>query len=77
MEESRMLQVAIFQILQSHLDNADSGSLLNSVMIIADEIDSNLSQSMTSFMDYLPDTAYPAESAGANVPATGNAVCRS
>jgi hypothetical protein len=50
-EESRMLQVSIFQMLQDNLTNIDLSRMLMGVMVIADEIDSQLSQAMTSFME--------------------------
>jgi CheY-like chemotaxis protein len=48
-EESRMLQVSIFQTLQNNLSRVNFSSLLVSVMAIADEVDSQLSQAMTSY----------------------------
>ena len=48
-EESRMLQVSIFQTLQNNLSRVDFSSLLVSVMAIADEVDSQLAQAMTSY----------------------------
>lgn len=48
-EESRMLQVSIFETLQENLPNIDFSVLLQSVMAIADEIDSQLSQAMVCF----------------------------
>jgi CheY-like chemotaxis protein len=50
-EESRMLQVSIFQNLQNNLANIDFSVLLVGVMTIADEIDSQLSQAMTAFKE--------------------------
>jgi len=49
-EESRMLQVSIFHTLQKNLANIDFSVLLIDVMTIADEIDSQLSQAMTSYV---------------------------
>ena len=49
-EESRMLQVSIFHTLQKNLANIDFSTLLTEVMTIADEIDSQLSQAMTSYV---------------------------
>jgi hypothetical protein len=49
-EESRMLQVTIFQILQNNLANIDFSVLLIGVMTIADEVDSQLRQAMSSFV---------------------------
>ena len=50
-EESRMLQVSIFETLQKHLASIDFSILLNAVMTIADEVDSRLSQAMDSYME--------------------------
>lgn len=49
-EESRILQVSIFQTLQRHLDRLDASVLLVDVMAIADEVDSQLAQAMTSYI---------------------------
>jgi hypothetical protein len=49
-EESRMLQVSIFETLQSHIEDTESGVLLLHVMVIADEVDSQLAQAMTSYI---------------------------
>jgi hypothetical protein len=49
-EESRMLQVSIFQTLQTHVHRLDASLTLVAVMAIADEVDSQLSQAMTSFV---------------------------
>jgi hypothetical protein len=49
-EESRMLQVCIFDTLQSNLASIDFAVVLIGVMTIADEIDSQLSQAMTSYI---------------------------
>jgi CheY-like chemotaxis protein len=49
-EESRMLQISIFQILQNNLATIDFRVLLIGVMTIADEIDSQLSQAMASYV---------------------------
>ena len=49
-EESRMLQVSIFQTLQSNFHRVDASLLLLGVMAIADEVDSQLAQAMTSFI---------------------------
>ena len=48
-EESRILQVSIFETLQNNLSNIDFSVLLIEVMTIADEVDSQLSQAMESF----------------------------
>jgi len=49
-EESRLLQVSIFHCLQNNLANIDFRFLLIGVMAIADEVDSQLSQAMASFV---------------------------
>jgi CheY-like chemotaxis protein len=59
-EESRMLQVCIFDTLQNNLATIDFSVVLIGVMTIADEIDSQLSQAMDSFMAELVATAVPA-----------------
>jgi DNA-binding response OmpR family regulator len=48
-EESRMLQVSIFQILQDNLARVDFSLVLVDVMTIADEVDSQLCQAMQTF----------------------------
>ena len=59
-EESRMLQITIFDTLQRNLASIDFSVVLLGVMSIADEIDSQLSQAMK---------AYIAESVGDSLPA--------
>jgi len=49
-EESRMLQVSVFHTLQQNLASIDFSVLLIGVMTIADELDSQLSQAMTSYI---------------------------
>jgi DNA-binding response OmpR family regulator len=49
-EESRMLQVSVFHALQKNLARIDFSILLTEVMTIADEIDSQLSQAMASYV---------------------------
>ena len=49
-EESRILQVTIFHTLQKNLGTIDFSVLLLGVMTIADEVDSQLSQSMKSYI---------------------------
>jgi CheY-like chemotaxis protein len=58
-EESRILQVSIFETLQNNLSTVDFSLLLLDVMTIADEVDSQLKQTTTSFM------ALPVESSAA------------
>jgi hypothetical protein len=45
-----MLQVSIFQTLQNNLRTVDFSLLLLDVMAIADEVDSQLAQSMASYI---------------------------
>lgn len=49
-EESRMLQVSIFETLQLHVEDTEPGVLLLYVMVIADEVDSQLAQAMSSYI---------------------------
>jgi DNA-binding response OmpR family regulator len=56
-EESRILQVSIFQTLQNNLGTVDFSRLLTDVMAIADEVDSQLKQTITSFMQQPPRVA--------------------
>lgn len=48
-EESRILQVSIFETLQNSLSTVDFSLLLLDVMAIADEVDSQLKQAIISF----------------------------
>ena len=50
-EESRILQVSIFETLRNNLKSVDFSLLLTDVMTIADEVDSQLKQTITSFME--------------------------
>lgn len=59
-EESRMLQVSIFQCLQKNLASIDFSVLLIGVMTIADEVDSQLSQAMKSYIAESISDALPA-----------------
>jgi DNA-binding response OmpR family regulator len=60
-EESRMLQVSIFQTLQRNLASIDFSLLLIGVMIIADEIDSQLSQAIASYAAESINNPLPAQ----------------
>ena len=55
--ESRILQVTIFETLQNNLNHLDFSLLLPDVMTIADEVDSQLTQSMESFMKLMRNSA--------------------
>jgi DNA-binding response OmpR family regulator len=59
-EESRMLQLSVFNTLQQNLARIDFSILLKEVMTIADEIDSQLSQAMTSYIADSVGEALPA-----------------
>ena len=59
-EESRMLQVSIFETLQKNLASIDFSILLNSVMTIADEVDSQLAQAMVSYISEAKQDLLPA-----------------
>jgi DNA-binding response OmpR family regulator len=50
-EESRILQVCIFNTLQNNLATVDFDTVLLDVMTIADEVDSQLKQAMLGFME--------------------------
>lgn len=58
-EESRMLQVSIFQTLQLHLKKTEPSALLLDIMAIADEVDSQLAQAMTSYISEANRDARP------------------
>jgi DNA-binding response OmpR family regulator len=49
-EESRMLQVSIFQTLENNLHRVNFSLVLKAVMAIADEVDSQLAQAMTAYV---------------------------
>jgi DNA-binding response OmpR family regulator len=59
-EESRILQVSIFETLQANLATIDFSVLLNGVMTIADEVDSQLAQAMDSYIAEARREALPA-----------------
>jgi len=58
-EESRMLQVSIFQTLQNNLHRVNFSLILVGVMAIADEVDSQLAQAMTAYVDESKIDALP------------------
>jgi ActR/RegA family two-component response regulator len=51
-EEFRILKVIIFETVKNDLDTKDSSLLLTDVMTIANECDSQLKQTLTSFMGH-------------------------
>jgi hypothetical protein len=55
--ESRILQVTIFGTLHKNLSVLDFTQLLPDVMTIADEVDSQLTQTMESFTNEAPKSA--------------------
>jgi hypothetical protein len=52
-EESRILQVSIFHTLQANTENLELSTVLLDVMVIADEVDSQLKQTVLGFMEPL------------------------
>jgi hypothetical protein len=50
-EESRILQVSIFNTLQKNLQKVDFSKVLLDVMTIADEVDSQLKQATLGYME--------------------------
>jgi hypothetical protein len=56
-EESRILQVTIFNTLQNNLGSVDFSTVLLDVMTIADEVDSQLKQAMLGFMETVAGSA--------------------
>jgi hypothetical protein len=48
-EESRIVQIAIFETLQLNLRHMDTALVLGDVMTIADEVQSQLAQAMTGY----------------------------
>jgi hypothetical protein len=59
--ESRMLQVSIFETLQLYVEDTEPGVLLLYVMAIADEVDSQLAQAMSSYISEAKHDAQPVE----------------
>jgi len=49
-QESRILQVCIFETIERNLASVDFTSVLPDIMIIADEVDSQLKQTIESFL---------------------------
>ncbi len=50
-EESRMLQVSLFQALENNMHTMDFSMVLPGVMAIADEVDAQLAQSLESYIE--------------------------
>jgi CheY-like chemotaxis protein len=57
-EESRILQVSIFNTLQKNLSRVDFSKVLLDVITIADEVDSQLKQAMFSYVEPRPGSAW-------------------
>ena len=53
-EESRILQVSIFNTLNNNLRTVDFSKLLLDVITIADEVDSQLKQATLCYVDSVP-----------------------
>ena len=53
-EEARALQVAIFRILQAHRDRLDPVEMADAVMVIADEVNAQLIQTLQGFENEEP-----------------------
>jgi hypothetical protein len=60
-EESRMLQVSIFETLQNNQNHLDDSVILIDVMAIADEVDSQLAQAMASYIALAEEVEEPIE----------------
>ena len=56
-EESRILQVSIFNTLQNNLERVDFSQVLQDVIIIADEVDSQLKWAVLSMSNPCPESA--------------------
>jgi ActR/RegA family two-component response regulator len=50
-QESRILQVSLFETIQRNLASVNFSMVMADVMLIADEVDSQLSQSIASFLE--------------------------
>jgi CheY-like chemotaxis protein len=59
-EESRILQVSIFNTLQNNLPRVDFSKVLLDVITIADEVDSQLKQAMFSYVESRPGSVWSA-----------------
>jgi CheY-like chemotaxis protein len=59
-EESRILEVSIFNTLQNNLRRVDFSKVLLDVVTIADEVDSQLKQAMLSYVEPRPGPAWSA-----------------
>ena len=59
-EESRILQVSLFNTLQNNVGRVDFSKVLLDVVTIADEVESQLKQSMLGYVEPKPGSAWSA-----------------
>jgi DNA-binding response OmpR family regulator len=59
-EESRILQMSIFNTLQKNLSRVDFGKVLLDVITVADEVDSQLKQAMLGYFEPRPSSTWAA-----------------
>jgi hypothetical protein len=67
-EESRILQVSIFNTLQKNLNRVDFSKVLLDVITIADEVDSQLKQAMLAYVELSTTESGPLVERGNNLP---------
>jgi CheY-like chemotaxis protein len=72
-QESRLLQVSIFETIQHNLPTVDFTAVLPDIMIIADEVDSQLKQAIGSFLAVQRDEVAQASPVIAKEAASGQA----
>jgi DNA-binding NarL/FixJ family response regulator len=58
-EETRALQVVLFQAIENNLDHIDLGQLPGTLMAIADEVNAQLLQSLSGYENEKPIEFYP------------------
>ena len=63
-QESRILQICIFETIERNLPTVDFTTVLSDIMIIADEVDQQLKQAIDSFLTVQRGKAALASSAG-------------
>jgi CheY-like chemotaxis protein len=69
-QESRLLQVSIFETIQRNLSTVDFTRVLPDIMILADEVDSQLKQTIASFLAVQREEVVLASAAIAKEPAS-------
>jgi ActR/RegA family two-component response regulator len=72
-QESRLLQVSIFETVQRNLATVDFTGVLPDIMIIADEVDSQLKQTISSFLTMQREEVALASAVIAKEPASAQA----